>query len=381
LELLPSLGEALMEIGEFAQAERFLDQAVRLAGETQETRLWADAVVTRLLVRHHVIDNLQLWSEDVVRELEQVIPALERASAHDELAKAWRLLGYVHGSVLRWSEQVDAVRRAIDHAQQAGDKRLEARLVAEYANGLREGPTPASEAISECEEALERGLADRQAEAFVLCSLARLHAMVGACTEARELIARAGRMRDELGANVIVPLTSLQSSRVETLAGDLPAAERDLRRDFEKLSAMGDKYLLPLVAALLVRAVSDQERYGEVADLLATADDLADDDDVETKAILRCVRARLHAHEGDLGAAERVAREAVDKLRGIEAPDLGGDCLVTLAGILALVARHDEARAVLQEALDLYERKGNLVSAERTRALVGELTALVEQTA
>jgi Flp pilus assembly protein TadD len=144
---------------------------------------------------------------------------------------------------------------------------------------------------------------------------------------------------------------------------------------------MGDKYLLPLVAALLVRAVCDQDRYGEVADLFATADDLADDDDVETKAILRCVRARLHAHEGDLGAAERVAREAVDKLRGIEAPDLGGDCLVTLAGILTQASRPDEARAVLQEALDLYERKGNLVSAERTRALVGELTAVVEQTA
>jgi len=83
LELLPNLAEALMEIGEFVQAEQFVDQAVLRAREREETRLWADAVVTRLHVRHHVVEDLQRWSEDVVRELEQVIPELERAEAAD----------------------------------------------------------------------------------------------------------------------------------------------------------------------------------------------------------------------------------------------------------------------------------------------------------
>ena len=379
LELLPILAEALMEIGEFAQAEQFADQAVLRARESEETRLWADAAVTRLFVRHHVVEDLHRWSEDVVRELEHVIPELERISAHDELAKAWRLLGYVHGSVLRWREQVDAVRRAIDHARLAGDARLEARLMAEYANGLREGPTPVGEAIGECEAALERGLADRQAEAHILCSLARLRAMEGDFAQARELIARAGRLRDELGSNVIVPLTSGQSSRVETLAGDLPAAERDLRRDVEKLSALGDKYFLPFLAVLLARAVCEQGRYEEAASLSATAEELGDDSDVETQVLLRCVRSRLLAHDSDLVGAERAARDAVAILDEIESPDLHGDCLVTLAEVLAAAARPDDARAALQEALELYELKGNLVSAERARALV-ELAAVAEQT-
>ena len=307
----------------------------------------------------------------MIRELEHVIPELERVSAHAELAKAWRLLGYVHGSVLRWSEQLDAHRSAINHARLAGDTRLEARLLAEYAAGLRDGPTKVSDAISECEEALERDLADRQAEAFVLCSLARLLAMNGEFDHARELISRAGRLRDELGANVIVPLTSLQSSRVETLAGDLQAAERDLRRDYEKLSAMGDKYVLPTVAALLARAVCEQERYADAAELHTTAEELADDDDVETKAVLRCVRARLLAHDGDLAGAEREAREAVEALRRVEAPDLRGDCLVTLAEVLATAVGADAARAALHEALELYELKGNLVSAERALRACG----------
>ena len=243
-----------------------------------------------------------------------IAPELERLEAHAELAKAWRLLNFVHGSVCRWSEQVDAVRRAIDHARLAGDARLEARLTAEYANGLRDGPTPASEAIQHCESALERGLADRQAEAFVRCSLARLRAMQGDFVEARELIAEARRMRDELGPNVMSPVTSLHSSRVEMLAGDPEAAERDLRIDFEKLSGIGEKYLLPLIAALLARAVSEQARYDEALELTKTAEQLADDDDVEPQAIWRCVRAELLARAGEPVGAERLACEAVEML-------------------------------------------------------------------
>jgi len=94
---------------------------------------------------------------------------------------------------------------------------------------------------------------------------------------------------------------------------------------------------------------------------------------------LRCVRSRLLAHDSDLVGAERAARDAVAILDEIESPDLHGDCLVTLAEVLAAAARPDDARAALQEALELYELKGNLVSAERARALV-ELAAVAEQT-
>jgi tetratricopeptide (TPR) repeat protein len=281
----------------------------------------------------------------------------------------------VHGSTLRWSEQLDADRKALEHARLAGDARLEARLTAEYTACLRDGPTPVREAIEECEAALGRGLEDRQAQAFVFSSLARLHAMEGDFARARELIVRADRMRDELGANVIVPLTSLQSSRVETLVGDLQAAERDLRRDFAKLSAMGDKFGLPLVGALLANAVYGQGRYEEAVRLHDEANALADDDDVETQALLRSVRARLLAHDEDVAEAERVARAAVATLDGIESPDLRGDALVTLGEIVAKASRRDEAREILQEAHAQYMLKGNLVSAERTLARMAELAA------
>ena len=367
-----------MEIGEFQSASELLALAVDRAHQLQETRVWADAVVTWLSMRRFIADDLERWGDDVIRELGEVIPLLEEISAHDELAKGFRLLGLVHGSSLQWSEQLDADRRALEHARLAGDARLEARLTAEYTAVLRDGPTPVREAIQECEAALERGLEDRQAHAFVYCSLARLHAMEGDFTRARDLIGRADRMRNELGANVIVPLTSLQSSRLEALAGDLQTAEQDLRRDFAKLSAMGDKFGLPLVGALLANTVLGQGRYEEAASLHAEADMLADAEDIETKTLLRSVRARLLARDEDLAEAERVARKAVAALDGIESPDLRGDCLVTLAEVVAAASRRDEAREILQDAHAQYMLKGNLVSAERALARLDEL-AVAEQ--
>jgi class 3 adenylate cyclase/tetratricopeptide (TPR) repeat protein len=373
VELLPSLGEAMMEIGEFAWGELFLDEAVERADHAADTRLLADALLTRLVARSFVVEDVEGWSAEVVSELDRLIPALERVEAHAELAKAWRLLGFVHGSVCRWSEQVDAHRNAIEHARRAGNARLEARLTAEYANGLRDGRTPVDEAIVECEAALERGLVGRQAEALVRCSLARLRATQGDFAEARELIAEAARLRDELGANLIVPVTSLHSSRVETLAGDLQAAERDLRIDFEKLSSIGAKYSLPLVGVLLARALCRPGRYREAAELNATVEQLADDADVETQAIRRCVSAQiLVAEAGDPDEAEGLAREALEIVDS-ESPDLRGDCLMVLAEILTASGRSDEARLALREAYDLYTLKGNVVSADRALSLESEL--------
>ena len=52
--------------------------------------------------------------------------------------------------------------------------------------------------------------------------------------------------------------------------------------------------------------------------------------------------------------------------------NLRGDTLVDLAEILRAPARPEEAAARSREAVDLYERKGNVVSAAKARALLGK---------
>ena len=114
LELLPDLGEALMEIGEFAWAEVFLDEALAGASELRDETLRADALLTQLLVRHHAAEDLDRWRGDIERETKALIPILEEREAHEQLAKAWRMVAFIHATVCRWEEAASAQQRALE---------------------------------------------------------------------------------------------------------------------------------------------------------------------------------------------------------------------------------------------------------------------------
>jgi len=378
IELLPDLGEALMEIGEFAWAQLFLDEAVEGALALGDARLEANAKLTRLLVRHHTAEDLEAFREEVEREALRAIPILEREEAHAELAKAWRFLGFVHGSVCRYGDAAAAVQRAVEHARLAGDGRQEARNASAYTAAALHGPTPVPEAIARCETLLAQGLANRQAEAFVLRALAQLRAMQGDFDQARELYERARQLLHELGFTVLGAATSLYSGAVEILATNPGRAESELRAAYEELSTMGEKYYLPPVTGLLAKAVYDQGRDADAAELAREANELAGKDDVEAQALWRGVRARVLAARGNHGEAEQLAREAVELLRTTDAPIKQADALMDLAEVLVRSGQFRAAQAIVEESERLYRAKQSTVSEERARALLADLLANAE---
>ncbi len=373
LELLPALGEALMETGEFAWAELFLDEAVAGAAVLGDSRLEADAALTRLLVHHHTTEDLGDWRAEVQREAERAIPTLEALDAHAELAKAWQLLGFVHGSVLRYGEAANAVQQAAEHARLAGDTRQEARNASAYLFAALNGPTPVEEVVDRCEGLLTQGLANRQAEALVLRSLAHLCAMRGDFARGRELYTRARELLNDLGLAVFAASISIQSSSVEMLAADPAAAERELQRDTETLSGLGEKYLLPVLTGLLAQSVQAQGRSAEAAEISRIAEELAAEDDVEAQAVWRAVRAKVLAEAGEYKDAERLAREAVELLRETEATVKLADTLLDLAEVLISAGQVRAGQAALEEGSRLHEAKGNLVAQSRAQALLDEL--------
>jgi class 3 adenylate cyclase/tetratricopeptide (TPR) repeat protein len=373
LELLPALGEALMETGEFAWAELFLDEAVAGAAVLGDSRLEADAALTRLLVHHHTTEDLGDWRAEVQREAERAIPTLEALDAHAELAKAWQLLGFVHGSVLRYGEAANAVQQAAEHARLAGDTRQEARNASAYLFAALNGPTPVEEVVDRCEGLLTQGLANRQAEALVLRSLAHLCAMRGDFARGRELYTRARELLNDLGLSVFAASISIQASSVEMLASDPAAAERELQRDTETLSGLGEKYLLPVLTGLLAQSVQAQGRSAEAAEISRIAEELAAEDDVEAQAVWRAVRAKVLAEAGEYEDAERLAREAVELLRETEATVKLADTLLDLAEVLISAGQVRAGQAALEESSRLHEAKGNLVAHSRAQALLDEL--------
>jgi len=62
----------------------------------------------------------------------------------------------------------------------------------------------------------------------------------------------------------------------------------------------------------------------------------------------------------------------VDLVARTDALNRRADSLLVLAEILRLQARESDAAGQIREALLLYEQKGNVVSAERARAMLLE---------
>jgi tetratricopeptide (TPR) repeat protein len=85
------------------------------------------------------------------------------------------------------------------------------------------------------------------------------------------------------------------------------------------------------------------------------------------------VRAKAFARQGRVVEAERLARKAVTLLEGTDDIQFHADALMALAEVLRVAERPSEAVHAVEQALSLYEQKGNVVSARKARALLGEL--------
>jgi Flp pilus assembly protein TadD len=368
LELIPDLGEALLEVGEFPWAELFLQEAIddRSDGDGLGAAL-ASLLLMRL--KGQAAGSTERWSERLVEEARRTISTSDVSSDDATLASIWRLLAWAHGTSCRWGLATASAEHAIEHARLATDARQIGRAAGQYAIAALHGPTPVSEAIRRCEDLASEAQGDRRTQGLVTSHLAALLAMRGDFEEARRLYVDAQAMLGELGPTVVGASTSLASSVVERLSGDLAAAERELRRDYEALTELGEKYLLSSVAAELARVLYDQEQLGEAEQMSHQAQEFADADDIASQTLWRTVYARILSRNGKGKAALDLMREAIELLEPTDSVVAQAETLVDLAEVLRQSGRGTDADRVLEDALALYEAKENAVAAEALRVL------------
>jgi class 3 adenylate cyclase/tetratricopeptide (TPR) repeat protein len=375
LELLPDLGEAFMETGEFAWARVYLEQAIDGVGP-QEGVISARARLVSALVHAYAASDAASTA-GIVDEADRAIPIFEQQSDHAGLALAYRSLAWAHGTACRFGEAAVAAQRAVEHATLANDERQRTRAASQYAIAALHGPTPVGEAIAYCKEIIERASGDRRSEGLITSLLAPLMAMIGEFDQARDLSRRGKLILEDLGRSVLAASTSQESSVVEMLAQRPDVAEHQLRSDFETLTEMGERYLLSTIAGELARAVYAQGRLDEALELTRAAEELSDEDDVVSQAYWRSVRARVLARSGQLDDGMRLAREAVTILSATDILARRAEALIDLAEILELAGRGADARAALDDAIALLDQKEHHVGLERARAAlarVGEPT-------
>jgi hypothetical protein len=375
LRLLPALGEALTELGKFDDVKTVVADATTASEESHDDLAGAHARLVQLYADLYsgAADEGQGWSAEVDSLSLAAIPLFEEAGYEAGLTFAWRMRVGMFGAAQRSGDVAEAAEQVIEHARRSGNARAEVKASFAYATAALYGPTPVEAAVARIEEIIGRVTGDQYALAYLGLILAQLHAMGGDFERGRDGYQRAAAKLRELGAGIYASSTSLAGARVETLAGDLAAAEAYLRSDYEALGQIGEKYFRASIAAVLTRTVVAQGRVGEAEGIAQVAEEIAAPDDVDAQSILRGAKARILAEHGLHEEAVALAGEAV-QLR--EQGDLlvdRAEAYMDLADVHALCGDPKSAEAALAEAQSLASAKGDVATMRRIEEARGHL--------
>ncbi len=366
LALLPDLGEALMELGEFAEAERVVKEAHGAALRIGDERLEAETTIVRLILELYSTES-DGWTVSANAEVERIIPIFERFGDHAGLALAYRLVYAINANAERYGPAAAAAEQVINHARLADDRRLESRGLLGYAQAAALGPMPIADLLVRYDELSGQARGDRRAEGLLSSTFAMLYAMRGDFDQAREMYRRGRANLEELGAGVVSSSVTLMGAAIEMLADQPSNAEAELRPAYEALGELGEQFLRSSVAGMLAKVLYEQGRLDDALAISESTEALAAPEDVDPQVAWRSVRAKILARRGRTDEALQLANAAVDLSRGPDAPSTQASALADLAEVQRAAGLDSEAQVSLAQALALYEAKGDEVSAGRIR--------------
>jgi predicted ATPase/class 3 adenylate cyclase len=369
LRLLPRLGKALRETGQLGRADAVLTEGVELGDAAGDGRVESLARIERASLRDYTDPSSD--PHELRRVAEQSIRVFEELGDNEGLAQARSLLAEAHWTHGQFAAMEEVLEQALRHAQLANDARGHSFLLTALARAALLGPLPVDAALRRCDEITAQAGDDRMLVAAVLPPAGGLHAMRGDFERARSLYGRARASFEEFGLRVALASLPLYSGPIELLAGKPLAAERELRRGYDLLQAMGDRSRFSTAAAFLAQALYAQSRLDEADTVVLAAAAAATTYDFYTQAVWRGTRALILARTGELQRAERLAREALELTEETDSLNLAGDALLILAEVLATSGRIAEATAYASEAVHRYGEKGNKISARRAEQFAG----------
>jgi class 3 adenylate cyclase len=373
IRLLPQLGAALRDTGELTRAVAVLREALSAARASGDRR--SEAYATLQLGETRAATDPTWRHQDALKETEGVIAAFETLGDDLGLARAWQFVCMYELWAGRCAAAERAYEKSFEHARLAGDEREVAAVPWAVIGAALMGPRTAAEAEARCSELAERAKGHRYIEALSLIGSALCAAMRGDRERARLLAVRGKQMMEELGSRLGLAGTSQLLGSIESLRGDESAAEREYREGYDLSVELGETGYLSTTACYLGETAYAQGRYGEALRLSEESEQAGASDDVSTQIRWRALRAKVLARQGQLEQAKQLAHDAVQRSRRTDYIDETAQTLGSLAEVFELAGDLPGARSALEEALQLYDQKGNVVSAGRTRDRLASLEA------
>jgi class 3 adenylate cyclase/tetratricopeptide (TPR) repeat protein len=368
-KLLCDLGLALTDLGEFARAEAVLSDAMAAADAANDPVLGEIATLRStwvlLLTGRGLIDEAKTKVEESAR-------TLERLGHEDGLAEAFSLLGTLLMWTGRCAESTASLERSAALARQAGDDRVAARSLSWLVIAAFWGPIPVPEALALCDRVVQEG-SSRYVEGYAGIVKGAFHSMAGRWDESRASTATGRKLLEELGQHMVVAAGRMALARAEFFGGRISESEDELRLGYDVLQQMGEKGYLSTTAALLALALCAQGRHDEAESYAEQARELGAVDDITTQLYWRCARAEVLAARGEIEEALRLVQEAQDLIDPTDYLTDRAAALLSRATVEKAAGNRDWARAAIEQAIGLFQAKGDVTGAAHSRTLIAEL--------
>jgi class 3 adenylate cyclase/tetratricopeptide (TPR) repeat protein len=365
IALETELGDVLFETGRGSEAlQRASSLAQRTAAAGERTGELCGRIKEGLF---RILLEPEGATEQLAALLEEALPVFQAADDDLALYIAYYALGWVANTRAQMDARLEAFERAAAHAQRAG---LPHELLVWRAAGAFHGTTPVTELLIWLDEQQARGVRDT----YLLGFRGRALAMLGHFDEARTILADSRAAQAERGGGIQLGLTTgMASVDVELLADDPAAAVEFGAEGCRLLDELGAKGFQSTAAGMLAQALYALDRLEEADAWAGRAAELGSSDDAITQMLWRQVRSKVVARRGEHAESEHLAREAVAICDETDMLDAQGAVYADLAEVFLLAGKPDEATASLEQAIERYERKGNLVSTARAQARLAEL--------
>lgn len=304
-------------------------------------------------------------AEPLAALVAQALPVCEATGNDFALHRGYRALGEVEGFYGRAEAAAQAYERAATHARRAG---FPNETLVAFSNHERMlGATPLSELLA-WQDLQDEGA---RRNPWMRSTRAQALAMLGRTDEARMILAGLHAERADRGGGILGAVSTRADLDVELLAGDPAVALQPAADLFRLYEELGHQSFLPWAAGELAQVyyaldrLDDAEAWADRAATIVASFD--------PESLWMQVRAKVLARRGEYAESERLARKATEMNDATDWVNPQAHAYADLAEVLVLGGNSEGATEALEQALARYQRKENIVMAQRIGARLAEL--------
>ncbi len=365
VQALVLLSELLPELGEYAAAHETAVRAIEAADAEGDRPSALRAELVRILNLSsidpkHSMKMSRTAVEEVLAQAEQ----RGDADLRDRAILALTLIAFFLGKTTDAMAMIDELSDRVPMMS----RRDRNEVAGQMAVCTYYGSIPVDDAFSVLDRAAHLRGESLIGEAHDLRVRIGIFAMAGRFDESHQAAGRSKAIYDELGAPTIMIATSQVIAEALRLEGRQPDAERVLRETHELYEAMGETAFNSTICSVLGHTLCDQGRFDEAEGFAARSREMASEDDFASQGDWRLVRARVLSERGSFDEALALIEEAVTIFDATDYLDWQGGGYEVRGSVLDAAGRDDDARVAFEEAIDRFQRKGNVVAAARVRA-------------